>query len=235
MLDDKKLRKMFSNKKFLRKNEFAVLIKNAVTFAKQNQKIVIGLVVVVAIVGMTIPAFNWYNLDKIEKFNKALFSAEKSIKKEELFQNILTNYSSLPASEIARLKLVDNLFSHQKENEALKTIDEGLVGSEQTIFKTLLVLQKTNYLKEKNDFSLAASFIKQSEPKIIKTFLNQIRLLRGDMLLLAQNKEEARKAFETIARFSETNETEKTSLVDFDSQAAKTAKEKLLLMDLGVL
>ncbi|MBU0505286.1 MAG: tetratricopeptide repeat protein [bacterium] len=235
MLDDKKLRKMFSNKKFLRKNEFAVLTKNIVSFVKQNQKIVISLAVVVVFLGMAIPVANWYKLNKMEKFNKALFSAEKSLKKEELFQNILTNYSNLPASEIARLKLVDDLFSHQKEAEALKVIDEGLRGNGQTIFKTLLVLQQTNHLKEKNDFSLAASFIKQNEPKVLKTFLNQIRLLRGDLLLLAQNKEEARKTFETVARFSETDEKQQTSLVDFDSQAATTAKEKLLLMDLGVL
>ena len=117
----------------------------------------------------------------------------------------------------------------------MQVINEGLEQGDRNIFQTILILKQVNLLKEQGLFEEAAKFIAKHEKSAIKPFLGQLKIIQGDLLILANKKEEARKVYDFIARFSANTEGQKDAADDYDAAASKTAKEKLLLLDLGVL
>lgn len=234
-MDDKQLAKKFHDKKFLKSNEFINLVAKFFSILKEYKMIVILAGIVLLIIGVTIPALKWYRLKEVQSFNKKLYSAQTSIKKEAAYRGLITDYKNLQASQFARLKLIDDLMDHQQVDEARQVIENGLQGDDRNIFTTLLVLKNINIFKENNKYKEAAAFAKNNENKILETFLGQYQLIYADLLLLDNNRSEARKVYEKLSQFSGIGAEGQKQLVDFDPVVANKAKDKLLLLDLGIL
>jgi len=231
-MDDKKLRKMFSDKSFLKSNDFAAVASKVMTFVRENRSLVIAAVAVLAVIGVSIPGVNWYRLNQAKAFSEKLYEADQSLKKQESYQELLTEYESLPASQVARIKLVDYLLDHDDKDEAFKVIDEGLKNNETGIFSTLLILKKVDLLKEKGDFKGAATFAKENENKVIETFQGNYVLMLANMYVLADDKAQAKQLYQSLVSEAETTNSE---VKKYSSTVVQKAKDRLLLIDLGVL
>lgn len=235
-MDEKNLIKKFHDKHFLKKNEFADLVGHVLTFIKANKAFVIGCVVVVLIFGFGMPALRWYKAQRIERFNTQFFEAEKSLQKVASYEQLLRDYKSIPASQLARLKLVEALVEHNQSEDAVKVLDEGLKqGSQNNIFSTLLVLKRIDLLKAQSKYLEAADFATNHRNQIIKTYLSQYKLLQANLLLLAGKKDEARTFYQQLVAEADVSDDGEKPKAPSDSPAVRVAKEQLMLLDLGVL
>ncbi len=235
-MDEKNLIKKFHDKHFLRKNEFAEVVAQLITFVKANKPLVSAVVVLALIFGLGLPTLRWYKAHQIEQFNTRLFEAEKSLKKVESYEQLLQEYKNIPASQLARLELVETLVEHNQAEEAATVLDEGLKHSSQNnIFSTLLVLKRLDLLKAQNKYLEAVDFATNHRNQIIKTYLPQYKLLQANLLLLADKKDEARTLYQQLIAETEVTDDGQKQKASPDSSAVRVAKEQLMLLDLGVL
>lgn len=234
-MDNKELEKKFSDKKFLKSNELQNLAGNAVVFIKENKNLVVAGVVVLVVIGLAIPGLKFYRTQQITDFNKKLYQADKGLKKVQKYQSLLKDFSSLPAAQYVRLKLIDEYIEHSEVEKAEAEIQAGLKTPERSIFKTLLVLKQVGRLKKNQKFKEAADFILAHETKVIPPFLGRLRMIRADLLLLAGQKDSARALYQQLGNFEGAGAEGESALVDFDPQLANEAKDQVLLIDLGII
>ncbi|OVE80524.1 hypothetical protein BVY03_06085 [bacterium K02(2017)] len=235
-MDDKKLEKLFKDKKFLRSNDFVLAFKKAVLFLKENKNITFGLVAVLLLIGTAIPGFNWYQEKQVLKFNQKLFEAQKSLKKEELYKDLLQNYKNMKSVQYVRLNLINNLLDHNETDKALSVINEGLQNTNKDIFTTLLVLKKIRILKEQKKYKEAAQIASNFHNKILDGFLNKFRMINADLFMLAGDKIAAKKIYQDLGDFAGVGADSSENLEsNFDPAITNKAKDILLLMELGVL
>ena len=161
-MDNRALAKKFHDKKFLKSNDFVTFTSKFVDFLSDNKGLVGAAVIVLIVLGFSIPGLKWYRLRQINSFNEKLYGAQKSLKKESLYSELITDYQSLPASQLARLKLVDELVDHDKKEAAQQVIAEGLLADKRDIFTTLLVLKNLGLLKADKKYSDAIAYARQS-------------------------------------------------------------------------
>ncbi|MBF0104359.1 MAG: hypothetical protein HQM16_03420 [Deltaproteobacteria bacterium] len=234
-MDNEKLVKMFQDKKFLKSNEFAATVDKIYVFLKQNKQITLTALGIFLVLVLAIPGFKWYRLKQIDAFNTKLYQAEKSLKKEALFREIIGNFKGLTASQYVRIRLINDLLDHDKKDEALKVVDEGLTQKGQNIFTTVMALKKIALLKQQGKFSEAAAEAVRLENKILPTFLNRYKMITAELYLLNKDTGKARAVFEELGEFAGVGAEAKAGLEDFDPVLANQAKDMLLFLDLGVL
>jgi predicted negative regulator of RcsB-dependent stress response len=236
-MDERELLKKFHDKQFLKKNEFAEMMSKIVAVIKANKALVVTGVVLAVVLGIGMPTLRWYQAYRVETFNAKLFEAEKSLKKIDLYQGLVKDYSSIPASQYARLLLVDSLVEHRQFDDAAKQLDQGIKKNNRPdIFSTLLVLKRLDLLKNQEKYLEASDYATNHQNNILKTYLPQYKLYQANLMILAGKKDEARALYEKIVAETETT-TEDTPETAKTQNAAivKTAKGQLMLLDLGVL
>jgi hypothetical protein len=59
--------------------------------------------------------------------------------------------------------------------------------------------------------------------------------MQAELLWLANKKPEAKALYQEISSYAGVTSVEQEAVLDFDPQVANEAKDRLLLMDLGVL
>lgn len=236
-MDEKELLKKFHDKNFLKKNEFAETVSKIVAFVKANQTLVIVVVGLAVLLGVGLPTLRWYQSHRVVQFNTQLFEAEKSLKKIDLYAELVKEYDSIPAVQYARLKLVENLVEHSQLDEAAAQLDEGIKKeSKPGIFPTLLVLKRLDLLKNQNKYLEASDYAINHQNNILKAYLPQYRLFQANLMILAGKKEEARALYQKMIAEAETlNEGDTTPVKSDNTAAVQEAKEQLMLLDLGVL
>lgn len=232
-MDEKSLEKKLTDKKFLKSNDLVETTSKLVLWAQANKSIVIGLVLVIAMIGIAIPVTRYYHAKKISTFNQKFYQATKGLKKEQSYRELLSEYKDLPASQLVRLELISNLLEHNSEEEAIKEIDAGLDETKRDVFQTILILKRVGILKKNKKFKDAADFIDQHDKQVIVPFLTRIRMIRADLLLLAGERDKARELYQQLAAFEGAGSTGLTT--DFDPALANEAKDQVLLIDLGVI
>lgn len=233
-MDDKQLEKLFHDKEFLKTNSFATAMEKFILFFKENRGLSLAALVVLVVMGLSIPLFKWYRMNTIEDFNTKLYEAQKSLKKEDLYRELIANYKNLTAAQYVRLKLVSELIDHSKKDEALTVIDQGLSGTDKNIFTTLLTLKKLSILKQDKNYALAAQEAARLEQKVMDAFVNNYRMITAELFILAGERENARALYEKIGEFEGVG-AGAGELEDFDAALAGQAKDMLLFLDLGIL
>lgn len=219
-------------KEFLKKDEFAEAVKKSGSFFAQNKVFLMVLVGLVIAGFITKKVIDIRQKSYIKDFNTQLFEAEQSVKKQQDYNQILSQYKDIPASQIARLNLVDNFLSKENHAEALKTLDEGLNKHTKTdVFSTLLALKKVGILKSQKQYAEAVTFIKSSSTKIIDSFKPYYTLLQADLLALAGNNAEAKQIYQQLIT-TKPLESEKENNAILN-QVIQQAKQKVLLLNLS--
>lgn len=232
-MDEKSLEKKLTDKKFLKSNDLVETTSKFVLWAQANKSIVVGLVFVLTMIAIAIPVMRYFHTQKINTFNQKFYQATKGLKKEQSYRELLNEYKDLPAAQVVRLELIDNLLEHNSEDDAIKEIDAGLDSSKRDVFQTILVLKRVGILKQNKKFKEAADFIDQHEKQIIVPFLTRMRMIRADLLLLSGERDKARELYQQLAAFEGAGSTGLTT--DFDPALANEAKDQVLLIDLGVI
>lgn len=229
---EKAFEKKIRSKEFLRRNEFLESVSGVVEFVSQNKPVAIGLGI--ALIGLVAfkPVLNWQKQKKSEAFSLAYDEASASLKKSKLYEDLLKNYSDLPAHQMARLKLVGEKLEANETEAALKLIDEGLAVADQGVFSSLLLLKKINILKSQNEFQAAYDALEAGRVKTLSTFQLHLDFMSGDLLMLMDQKDKARAVYEKIVK---TPKPESLTDPNYDPQVVQQAKDKVLLLDLGVL
>lgn len=234
MKDSSVLAYKFSDKKFLKQNEFAEAMGRVWSFIKKNRNLVISFLSVITLLGLGIFGLKLYHGHRIQLLSEASFAAKTSLKKEALYRAILARYSDIPASQMARLNLAEYLVENQKNAEAQKVLSEGLKGADKTIFSTLVVLKAVDLLKTEKKYGEAAALASENEKHVMDYFLPRLKLLRANLLLLAGKKEDAKSAYQNLSQVADIDVGDKKSK-EFDPTVVDEAKDQLLLMELGVL
>lgn len=235
MISQKALEKKFHDKDFLKQNEFANLMAKILFFLKKYRFAVLIFFAGLVIAGISVPVLNWRRLKQIDAFNARFYQAQKSLKKEEHLKLVMEEFARLPASHASRLELVNVLADHNKPQEALSTLKEGIESSESGIFATLMILKYLDLLKSQNQFKEAAVFGHDHLKKVIPSFQQDFKLLLAEFHLQADEKDKAQKIYEELSANSIEAAGEGNVLQMFDPRATDKAKERLLLMQLEVL
>lgn len=233
MIDDKEMRKKFSDKKFLKSNEFVQAAGGLMGFFEENKVLVLVALIFLVFVGVAIPGLKWHRSRRVATFAEALYAAEHGLKKDEGYSKLLADFDHLPASVVARLKLVDHFLDHKDTAAALKSLDDGLTGVDQGILPTLLILKKIAILKGEEKYAEAAQFAEQQGDKVFTDFRENFQLAIAQLYLLSGDKIRARGIYEKLAGPSQgENQGAKKKV---NPTVATEAMERLLLLDLGVL
>lgn len=234
-MDDKQLAKKFHDKKFLKSNEFANLAAKLFNIVKENKFFfILGIIVAIAL-SVSIYGLKYYHLKQVESFSQKFYLAQKSLKKESLYRGLINEYKDLPGSQFVRLKLIDDLLDHNQTQEAQKVIEQGLQNNDKDIFTTLLVLKNINILKEENKYQQAAEYAIKQENKVLSTYYGHYQLIVAELYLLSDNNGDARKIYEKISAFVPLKNSGQKIVNQFDPAVINQAKDKLFLMDMGVL
>lgn len=232
-MDDKALEKKLTDKKFLKSNDLVTAATVVVNWCAKNRGLTMAFALVLVLLGLTIPGFNYYRQKQVLDFNAKLYQASKSLKKEQLYRELVAEYQSLPAAQLARIQLINNLLEHDDEAGAIKEIEAGLNSEARDIFQTVLILKRANIFKKNEQFLEASKFIADHEKQVIVTFINRMRMIRADLLLLSGERKGARELYQELASFEGAGAQGLTT--DFDPALANEAKDQLLLIDLGVI
>lgn len=232
---DKELQKKFHNKKFLKTNEFAVFAGKLVAAAKDYKVLAVLILVAALVLVVGVYGLRWHRLKRAQAFNERLYQAQTGLKKETLYREILNEYSDIPASQYARLALVDYLLDHNRADEVAQEILMGLKRPGPDIFTTLLVVKNIAILKGRGEFLDAASFADKNRDRVLQTFRGRLDLITANLYLLAGKKESARDTLEKIVASAQRKEAGQVGVTGFDPRVVKEARDRLLLLDLGVL
>lgn len=224
------------DKDFLKRNEFADVVKSGISFF-QDYKIPLALLVAALLaIALGIPAYRYYRSNQIEDLSRRFYEAQKGLKKEQAYSDIIRDFPGLPGAKLAHLKLAEHYVGNQNPEKALATLDEGLQGAESDILGTLLTLKKIDVLRSKGDLAAATRFAEESEGKVLPTFRGRLKLLRAELLLTAGDKAGAKTVYESIvASLAGLAEGNAAVTGGFDPEIVSKAKEQLLLLNLGQL
>lgn len=239
-MNNDELSKKFHDKKFLKSSELHESVASLLRVLRDNKlyfvfALIVGLVLIVAV-----PSFKLYRMKRIQSFNEQLHATESGLKKEEGYKQLIQEYSDLAAHQYARIKLVDYYLENQDRTNALAQIDSGLKEGGGDIFSTLLVLRGINFYKKDGKYKEALEFALAQEAKIMASFKYSYKLIQADLCLLADDKPQAREIYQALTFLTANDEAQQESnqekvLPDYDPQVVEKAKDKLLLLDLGVL
>lgn len=229
------LEKKFTDKEFLKTNDFAGGVGKVVALVRDNKMpMLVGLILVV-LAGLSVPAISWYRAGQVKAFGEEFYQAKKGLKKEEAYRQLIAKNPQLSASQLVRLELVDTLVGHDDIDAALKVINEGIIAQKPDIFNTLLVVRGAGLLKAQNKFDEAANFAKAHQVDVLKTFINHLKFLQADLMVSAGKQAEAKVIYQELTSPTGVGVDASGSLSDFDPQIAAMAKEKVLLIDMGLL
>lgn len=224
------------DKSFLKRNEFADAVKSGVSFF-EDYKIPLTLLIVTALLLIFgIPAYRYYRGNRIANLNIRLYEAQKGLKKEQAYSDILRDFSGIPATKLAHLKLADHYAGNQETDKALFTLDQGLADAQPDVLGTLLVLKKLDILRSQGEAKAAAQFAGESGGKVLPTFRGRLKLIQAESLLDAGDKAAAKAVYESLTQsIAELAEGSEASTGGFDPEIVSEAKEQLLLLNLGQL
>ncbi len=229
------LEKKFTNKEFLKTNDYVGSVGKVAMLVRENKApMLVGLVLIV-LAGLSVPTIKWYRANQTKAFGEEFYQAKKSLKKEDAFRQLIAKNPQLSASQMVRLELVDTLVGHDDIDAAIKVINEGIIAQKPDIFNTLLVVRGAGLLKAQNKFDEAASFAKTHQVDVLKTFVNHLKFLEADLLVNAGKQGEAKVIYQELTTPAGVGVDASGSLSDFDPQIAAMAKEKILLIDMGLL
>ncbi|MCP5463931.1 MAG: tetratricopeptide repeat protein [Deltaproteobacteria bacterium] len=234
-MDDKELRKKFSDKTFLRQNEFANVTSNALDWATENKAIVIALVIVALLGVLGYAGGNYYQLNRVAEFNRDYFQARNGLQKEQNLQQLVQEYEGLPAAEIARLQLVDYHLEHNDTTQALVVLDQGLEQSTHPLMVSMLTLKKVSLLKKQNKLEDAIATLDRNLDKLLPAFRPQAKLIKGQLFLSLGQKDKAKELFSGLAQYAGADIEQSAELSDYDPMVSSKAKDLAFLIELGVL
>lgn len=229
----KKWDEKITDKHFLKQNDFALVVNRGSDFMKQYRLPVALLSLLLLLLLVGVPAYRYYHDKQVQELNEKLYEAKKSLKKEQAYQDILKQYTAVPAANLASVELADYYLDHQEVTKAIEAIDTGLKHAAADIVGTVLVLKKFDILKAEKKFKEAAAFLAVSESQVLPTFVPRLRFLSAEALFDAGDKESAKKIYETLA--NATQNVAKMGVSDYDADVVEDAKERLTLLNLGML
>jgi predicted negative regulator of RcsB-dependent stress response len=223
------------DKKFLRRNELADVLAQTVPFFERNKTIVIGVIVAVLLGAVGLVFVKHQAQTHVMDFNTRLAAVAKSPQKVLGYQSIIKDFADIPGVNLVRLKLAEALIENQKTDEALAVLSEGVKAGGRDVLTTLLLIKELDIYKTKKDYAGALTALNAGRKNILSAYANTLAITEADLLLLSGKKEDARKILTalTTAKPEIPKEGADAELGDDGSVAA--AKEKLLLLDLGVL
>lgn len=226
--------KNVTDKKFLKRNDFAVFVKSALQFCKDYKGPLILLVIVVLGLLVAVPILDYQKTKKAEGLSESLYLAEKADDKAAAYEKILQDYSGFSGVQLARLQFVDWLIKEKKIAEALVVLDEGLKQTKEAdILSTLLLLRKVASHVEQNDNQKAIETIEAFADKAIPSYQDSLKLMKAKFLLASDKVADAKLIYENmLARGQDASDPEKNHM---NPQLVKEAKEQLLLIKLGKL
>lgn len=224
--------KIITDKKFLKQNDLALLLKQGWQFCKDYKWPLsfVGILILIFLVAW--PCYRLYQKNRAEDFSIAFYSAQTSDDKEKNYLDLLKNYSRLPSVRLVSLRLADHYFANNQQDKALSVLDDGLKNfSEIDILSTLLVLKTVNFLKKENRFEEIAHKMEGFKKKVLPNFRAKFELLQANLLAATGKNDQAKAVYESLANQNVQSESDQS----FDPFVVKEAKDQLLLLEMGVL
>lgn len=231
----KTLDKKLKDKEFLRRNDFLEAVTKVSPLVKEYKVPLIFLGVVILVLMVGLPVLNGLRSHEVEEFNAKFYQAQQE-GGEQVYQEILNEYSSWPASHLVRLNLADHYLNTKNYDKALEVVNEGINGAEENVLSTMLILKKIDILKEQGKLKEAAQIVDENMNKAIPTFRSRLKLLQADLYLHAGQNEKAKQTFQSIVdEGMDLNLEGEETLSVFDPNVVEKAKEQLLLLEMGEL
>jgi len=224
--------KMITDRKFLKQNDFALVLKQGWQFCK-DYKLPLSLVgVLILIFLVALPSYRIYQKNRSEKLSMAFYLAQTVENKEKSYHNLLKTYSDLPAVRLVSLRLADHYFAKDQKENAFSVLEDGLKNfSEVDILSTLLVLRTVNFLKKENRFEEIAQRMGDFKTKVLLDFQAKFELLQANLLAATGKEDYAKAIYEALANQEVSSGLDQS----FDPFVVKEAKDQLLLLEMGVL
>lgn len=223
------------DKKFLRRNEFAEAVFSTAPFFERNKTILILAVVAVLFGVIGLVVVKHQAQAHVMEFNTRLAAVAKSPQKVPGYQTVIKDFSDIPGVNLARLKLVDALIENQKTDDAIAVLNEGLKAGGRDVLTTLLLIKELDIYKDKKDYAGALTALQDGRKKILPSYVNTLSMTETDLLLLSGKKDEARKVLMALIAAKPEMPKDGAAAELGDDGSVAAAKEKLLLLDLGVL
>ena len=215
-------------KQFLKRNEFVEMFKRVVAAMNANRNVVYLAIALVFALILGVVGLRLYRMQTVKAFSSAWDQAASSSESEKAYMAILSKYGSLPASDLARLKVLEG----KDVAAATALLRDGLKDADTSIVSTVLVFKGADLLKADGQFDQSASWLGQYKAKVLNPLQGRLLLTQGDLFLLAGSKDKAKSVYQDLANRSVvTAEGEKP----FDPQVIDEAKDKILMMELGAL
>lgn len=224
--------KIITDKKFLKQNDLALLVKQGWQFCK-DYKLPLSLVgILILIFLVALPSYRLYQKNRAEKFSEALYSVQTVQDKEKGYLDLLKTYSDLPAVRLVSLRLADHYLATDQKERVLSALEDGLKNfSETDILSTLLVLKTVNFLKKENRFEEIAQKMEDFKKKVLPNFQAKFELLQANLLAATGKSDQAKAMYESLANQNVQPELDQS----FDPFVVKEAKDQLLLLEMDVL
>jgi predicted negative regulator of RcsB-dependent stress response len=223
------------SKNFLRHDELADLIAGSAPFFERYRLLILAVIVGAVLASAGYLVLKERNQQQVMDFNERLEAVAKSPQKVDGYRKVVADFATVPAVNLARLRLVSALLDNQKTDDALKALDDGLAKSGPDIFTTLLVLKKIDVLKGEKKYDEALKALRDGRSKVISAYDDELSLQEAQLALLAGHKDDARKIYDRLAALKVEVPKEGSQDPGLDESVISTAKDQLLLLDLGVL
>lgn len=234
-----------TDKSFLKQNDLARVL-GGFMFRLGDYKIpflVACLVLVVLTVG--VPVHRYLLQRDIEQLAQAFYVAEQlpastetevSAKIKSL-GDVVARFAKLPAVRLTQLKLASLLLQHKQPDAALDVLNAGIALSlpEPDVLSTVLVIKKVSVLKGQGKFTDAIKVLDQNVSRVISTYVDNIRLLKADLLVQSGKKDEAKALYQELSVVNLKNDGKAGLLESFDPTVSTQARDRVLLLELGQL
>lgn len=235
------LEKKFSDKKFLKKNEFVELMGRVFKAFQENRALMTGLVVICVVLALGIPGYKYYQKQQYKAVNELMYEAKNSLKKEALYQQVIDQYGSLQLSLMARIELADYYIENKRDDDALNLLDIQSLNFSPSLLTTTVVLKKLALLKKQEKFDDALAYLESHKDLFLEKFEPQAKLYKARLLWLSKKNDQAKTVL-TQMKLGLENQIEmakkdqdKSKEVAENRQVLKEVNDQLLLIELGLM
>jgi predicted negative regulator of RcsB-dependent stress response len=214
-----------TDKKFLKRNDFAMLLERLTEKAKDYKNPLIALGVLAFLILLAYPFYNIYLKGQHEDFREAYYQASQTPEFED-DKALIAKHPTYPATSLLVMNIADDLMEKGEVDAALKMIDETLSRVEEpSLMSTMLSLKKLNALKNHQPENVSA-FMTEADGYVITSYKARFLTLGAEFLLANGKGEEAKSLYdEALSLVSESEE----NIQNFDDMILKNEIEKDLL------
>lgn len=235
------LEKKFSDKKFLKTNEFVVLVGRFLKSVQNNRPLVLGLVAVALVLILGIPGYKYYQKQQFKKVNEMLYEAKNSLKKEALYQQIIDEYGALELAHVARVRLADYYIENNQKEKAFDVLNVDFGSSKPSLLGTLVVFKRVGLLKADGQFEEAQKYLQANQKVVLPELQPKAKLYQARLLWLDKKQDQAKSILDQVKVELETkidsakSETVQNKNLAENRQLLKEVKEQLLYIELGLM